>query len=284
MSANSSSENSQPNENNSSFEQHYISHWRKEKLHEADKSEILQALKTFKKRLNDFVLAGCDEYLAGNYERAIDYCTIALSASPVLADAYLYRGSAYFRLEEFKKATQDIWEYINIVQEDENVYQKLGRIYCNWGTSLCIAGKVTEALPKLSQAIQINPRNIEAYAVRAHALREQGQYLEALKDYYRALKIIPNDAYLLYARGLIFMDLARYRFAIRDFEKSLSIDPDFPKARKAMDEALSKIGTGAKPDFMVAAEILIGRDPNCDWVFHRQPRLQDPRPDLPAGK
>ena len=272
MSANSSSENSHPQEIRSSFQQHLISVWEKDESFidhywENNSSEILKAVKKFEIKKCELVQGGREEYLGGNYQQAIDYCTKALSVSPRLAEAYLCRGAAYCSIGEFKSAVRDFKTYLEINPDDDQARLKLGKIYCKWGIALSVMGDTKDAFSKFKKALKINPDNVAVYVVRGQVYREMGKHFKALSDFKKAIALIPDDPDILFLMGQTFMEIGRYWFAIQSFEKALAIDPDFAASHGFEMEAFEKLQRYIKSGSFPTRETLLGRNRKCDWVF-----------------
>jgi tetratricopeptide (TPR) repeat protein len=53
-----------------------------------------------------------------------------------------------------------------------------------------------------NNALEINPRNENAYNNRGRAYMEKGQYDQAISDYTKALEINPRHQQAYYRRGL----------------------------------------------------------------------------------
>jgi tetratricopeptide (TPR) repeat protein len=86
-------------------------------------------------------------------------------------------------------------------------------------------GQCDEAISNYTKALEINPRDAEAYYNRGIAYDNKGQYDQAISDYTKALEINPRDAEAYYNRGIVYNRKSQYDEAISDFSKALKIDP-----------------------------------------------------------
>jgi Flp pilus assembly protein TadD len=71
--------------------------------------------------------------------------------------------------------------------------------YRNRGLARYVTGALAEAIPDLSQAIALNPREAESYAVRGLAKLEQGRQAEAESDFAQSRVLGHADHYLYFS-------------------------------------------------------------------------------------
>jgi Tfp pilus assembly protein PilF len=63
----------------------------------------------------------------------------------------------------------------------------------NYGLFLAGRGRFQEALDRFSEAVEINPENVEGYVGIAEAYRQSGNMPKAMDWYRRALRLDPNQ-------------------------------------------------------------------------------------------
>jgi tetratricopeptide (TPR) repeat protein len=97
--------------------------------------------------------------------------------------------------------------------------------YYNRGLAYWHEGKFDQAILDYSKAIEINPGLAEAYINRGSAYSKKKQYDQAISDYDKALERNPNLEVAYNNRGLAYLNTKRYDQAISDFNKALEIDP-----------------------------------------------------------
>lgn len=85
-------------------------------------------------------------------------------------------------------------------------------------------GNYKAAVEKLTQAIEINPKNARAYNTRGDAFYRLGEYDKAQADSSQAIRLNPHDANAYYDRGFIFYKLRKYKEAIADYNKAIELD------------------------------------------------------------
>jgi tetratricopeptide (TPR) repeat protein len=86
-------------------------------------------------------------------------------------------------------------------------------------------GYFQEAIDDCTQALQLNPKNVELLTNRGWAYAQLGYHLQALQDYDLALMIRPDCQLVYMNRGLLHMGYSNYQKAIDDFEDIIKINP-----------------------------------------------------------
>jgi len=104
--------------------------------------------------------------------------------------------------------------------------QYQGDEYYNRGRKLVNAGQHREAIPLLTQAINMDGRNANAYSARGRAWAGLGDYDKALEDYDRALTVNPKDTLTYHSRSRLWELKGEYAKAIDDYHHILAIQPD----------------------------------------------------------
>ncbi|MCS6904134.1 MAG: tetratricopeptide repeat protein [Bacteroidia bacterium] len=103
----------------------------------------------------------------------------------------------------------------------------------NKAVELLENGSYKEAEQVLTQLINKEPRNEQAYHLRAKARWEQQNYNGpngALADFTKAIELNPQNPVLYLERGIANYDLDDPTNAIRDFNSAIQKDPKLAKA------------------------------------------------------
>jgi len=98
------------------------------------------------------------------------------------------------------------------------------------GSVLGQSGRYQEALTDFEKAIALDPNYSQAYANRGLAYRQLGQLDLALADYNRALDIDSAYAAAYVGRGMVRRDKGQLHEALQDFNKAIQIRPDNAQA------------------------------------------------------
>ena len=85
-----------------------------------------------------------------------------------------------------------------------------------------------ESLEILDRAIEINPKNTDAYFYRSFAYFDNQNYDDALADTERILELNPNDPDIPYMRAMIYREKGDLELSLQEIKKSLETYPDDP--------------------------------------------------------
>ena len=88
----------------------------------------------------------------------------------------------------------------------------------------------TTNIASLSEVVQRNPNDPQAYNVRGAVLGRAGRNEDALSDFNKAIAINPNYAQAYANRGLISRQTNKLDLALAYYNKALSIDPNYAQA------------------------------------------------------
>ena len=92
-------------------------------------------------------------------------------------------------------------------------------------TRLLSIGDVTSALALVDKAIKADPKNAEAYGLRAMIHFRRQDYAAALKDVEKGLALSPGDAALLNTKAAILNRLKQYNDALAAADRAIDQDP-----------------------------------------------------------
>jgi protein O-GlcNAc transferase len=115
-------------------------------------------------------------------------------------------------------------------------------LHVNHGHVLQRLGRNEQALERFARALDIDPRNANAYCYRARALSELGRRGEAVLDFDRALELEPHRADLHYSRGTLLQSLQRLDEAVEAYDRALAIARHLVEAFNNRGTALHELG------------------------------------------
>ena len=123
------------------------------------------------------------------------------------------------------------------------------------GESQLMSGDYRGAIDTYTRAINLNPKDAEAYLGRAAAYERLGSFDRSLDDFDHALALLPNDAGVYVDRGLVYELVGDNHLALRDYTRALELDPNNAEARFNCGNVYTKLGdTGrAVENYKVAA-------------------------------
>lgn len=87
-----------------------------------------------------------------------------------------------------------------------------------------------EAIADYTQAIELNPKLVEAYYQRGFAHSQVSNTHEAFADYTEALKLNAKLPEIYYYRGLTRFKLANLNGSLEDFNQAIALKPDYGEA------------------------------------------------------
>jgi len=123
-----------------------------------------------------------------NYEKC-HYWLLTSKVEPSnqhYAALYNNKAQVYFKLEEYKKAIDNLTEAIEIDPLYAPQYKNLGDVYAEIGNN-------KDAIEEYSNAIKLDPEYSTAFMSRGLQYQELEQHRNAIEDYKRYIKLIPDD-------------------------------------------------------------------------------------------
>jgi tetratricopeptide (TPR) repeat protein len=113
------------------------------------------------------------------------------------------------------------------------------------------------AISNLTQAIELAPKNIEAYRLRAPVFAIMGQNKQCLSDFTAVIQLDPKNPTNYFNRALIWGRLDHRAQAIDDYSKAIQLSPKFVDAYLARGADYSETGdyTNAIKDETTAIEL-----------------------------
>ena len=103
------------------------------------------------------------------------------------------------------------------------------------GTALRGSGRTRAGAAHFRQALQLNPRNMDALEQVAASYFRRKRYRQALRLYRTQLEIDPDKATTHANIGAALYYLDRTEEAIRSLERALSLDPTLEMARTNLE-------------------------------------------------
>jgi tetratricopeptide (TPR) repeat protein len=86
-------------------------------------------------------------------------------------------------------------------------------------------GPADQAVTRLNEVLQREPRNAHAYHARGAAHARRGNYQRAVADFTQALQLDPQGNLTRYNRGLAYVQSGELDKAVADFDSELQIHP-----------------------------------------------------------
>ena len=191
----------------------------------------------------------------GEFADAVHWFDESLIQDPKFADAYNNRGLAYQKIEKIDEAIQDFNKAIELDK-------KYWEAYYNRAEALFLKGDYTNAsinLEKIAipfkdssfyyvtrgnvkvqlqntsgatadyeKAIQLNPKNAEAYSNHGYIYFENKEFALAKKDFQKAIQLNPKQDFALNNLAYILANENKNEEALKYINQALAINPSQP--------------------------------------------------------
>ncbi len=122
--------------------------------------------------LNAYINRGVAYNDKQDREKAIADYTKAIEIDPTQVQSYYNRAVAYTAMQKFGQALPDLNKFI---EAGTATPEALSDAYLNRGIVQYYAGDVEKAIADMTKAIELNPKQINAYRGRAMLYREQNK-------------------------------------------------------------------------------------------------------------
>jgi tetratricopeptide (TPR) repeat protein len=179
-------------------------------------------------------------------ESKIAACSSKLERQPKDGSTYKYRAFAYYRLEQFDKASNDFEKAVQFAPRamDAEAFQAMGVCYSQ-------AEQLGKAVPCFSKAINLTtiPNSPDSgwrkeelaarYLRRAQALAGLNRNAEALLDANQIVKLANNKYWPLEFRARLNVESGHYKEALSDYSKAIKLNPNmslFAERAKVFDK------------------------------------------------
>lgn len=87
-----------------------------------------------------------------------------------------------------------------------------------------------KAVVAYTEAINLNPKNADAYSRRGLIYKMRKQYEFAIADFSKTIELVPANSIVYYNRGDSYFLYKQYELAAVDFSKSIELNPKFSLA------------------------------------------------------
>jgi tetratricopeptide (TPR) repeat protein len=111
---------------------------------------------------------------------------------------------------------------------------KEGDAYCNRGAVYIRKKEYDRALVDLDKAIQYKPDWVMCYSNRGTVYHHRKEYDKAINDLTEAIRLAPDAAVPYYSRALSYRAQGSYEKALEDFTKATELGPKQPQFREEL--------------------------------------------------
>jgi tetratricopeptide (TPR) repeat protein len=138
--------------------------------------------------------------------------------------------------------------------------------YCIRGASRHAQGDLPGALADFGNALEADPRCVEAWNNHGAARHALGDLAGAMADFSRALDIDPRSAEACNNRGIVHHALGNYDAALADFDRALELRPRYAEALS--NRATTRQAQGDLSEAVADLDRAIGIKPDRAEAYH----------------
>ncbi|MFH1228672.1 MAG: tetratricopeptide repeat protein [Planctomycetota bacterium] len=159
-----------------------------------------------------------------DYDKAYEYFTKAIEATPELAYSYYERAliTAYVR----HKPKLAIADFEKVLQYDPSSYMG----YYAKGNMEAQQRRFDDAIASYTKAIEIHPNYAWAHRTRGCLYLGKREYAKAIADFDQVLRLEPKDAKAYFVRGYTRYVKKEYEQAIADYSAVINLEPQNTQA------------------------------------------------------
>lgn len=169
---------------------------------------------------------GLAYYAKTQYDLAIADYSAAVALDSNEKYAYYNRGRAYYAQTKYDLAIADYTAALRIDADYKYAYISRSDVYY-------AMGQYAQTIADCTAALRIDPNYRLAYIDRGFAYQINSQYDPAIADFMAVLRLDPNDTTAYYEIGVVSFDAGRFSDASANFQRSLETGP-----KGAWDDAL----------------------------------------------
>ncbi len=207
----------------------------------------------------------------GDYEGALKDYTRAVEMEPSNPELLNSRGKTYFDMassgkyknQEKALLEKAIKDYSEALTKPKITPESKSEALSNRGAAYGMSGLHELSIRDITESIQLDPKNKNAYANRSIAYLNTGQYEKALADYQAYLKFEPNNFNFWYESGMVQRLLKRNEDAISSLDRALQLNPKLNIAYLERARAKAQAGNkaAAQQDYQKAQQMGVKLEP-----------------------
>ncbi|MFA6428400.1 MAG: tetratricopeptide repeat protein [Candidatus Buchananbacteria bacterium] len=151
-----------------------------------------------------------------NFDKTIADCSKALELDPTLAEAYNYRGRAFYEKGYYEQAIADCSKAIELDPKDYDAYHNRAFTYYK-------ISAYDRAIADWSKVIELEPIFSVPYIYRGRCFELKGDLDQAITDYTKAIALEPGFSEAYRDRGFPYYAKGDYDRAIADWSKTVQL-------------------------------------------------------------
>lgn len=212
----------------------------------------------------------------GQTKKATELLSKAVEACPIDPEARQNYAESLWQAGTRREAIAQLEEATRLASEDAMLRVRLAQMHL-------AAGDLVRARRSAEQAIDLNPKLADAWAIRGRIMRADGQLRQSLADYLRALGYAPSDQQLLLETAGLYQQLNQPQralatlYSLADTYSPGEEPPELLRSIGLVCMALQRREEGAKVFYRLAeSEQTAGRPAEAEMAA-RQALALDPQ-------
>ncbi len=228
------------------------------------------------------------KYYLGDYNGAVDDCTMSISRDPYINEVYRLRAINYIRTDNYEEASRDYYTLINDRQSrDRDVWYNLvlcqaqlnqhseadhlldtmivrwpdyARCYMLKAHIAAVRGDTVSADSLLVRTLSLDSTDVDAMSALAMLSLQRQQYERSESIYNQAITLSPRMSGLYINRALARYQQTNLRGAMEDYNSALVVAPDNYLAH--YNRALLSMQVGENDMAIADFDFVLARRPN----------------------
>jgi tetratricopeptide (TPR) repeat protein len=207
----------------------------------ADDRRVRDAIRRFQLRENEMT---CVQWmqLATHVDAGLTLCGTVDEASNAVEATFYAVGGSQFEVPQFTMQNEDQAAQ-QVVQSFNTYIRQISLVtYCHDHIQ---SQSWQNALDNCNQAVELNPRSVDAHYMRGSALRELGRTDEAMEAFRKVLELDPMHQDALLSAGIEASKLGQPDVSQRYFQQYLELNPGNEEVRVSVATRLANEGDPA---------------------------------------
>ncbi|MBR0709568.1 tetratricopeptide repeat protein [Bradyrhizobium liaoningense] len=188
----------------------------------------------------------------GNRERALAELDQTMQIKPRNEYFYYFRAESFSLLGEFDRAIADFNRVIQLAHQGQGnpgdrqaqpqgqdadpisasvagesivLASADGPVLRARGAAYNAKGDLDRAIADYDEAIRLNPKDKDAFGLRANAHKAKGDFDRSLADYDQLVQLDAKDARAYFHRARVYWQIASFAKSLADLDQAIQLDP-----------------------------------------------------------
>jgi tetratricopeptide (TPR) repeat protein len=188
-----------------------------------------------------YKLRGSAYYRLEKYDAAVNDLTNAIRVDPSDWADFSMLGASYFRLNRDDEAIQALEKALSMKPGQSATAELLGKTYFKKGIDSLSSKQYAETVEALLKAKEFDPKNGYIYYNLAEAFRAQKKYSDAEKALIQAVELMPQSPDVYRRMGLVYEMQKKWDPALKAYKKAEALSPS-----KSSKEAIERVENNMK--------------------------------------